>query len=118
MDIKPTGPGAVPQPAEEAVPSVGEKQSSVAFHDLANSSTVPGDQPFEAVVSQFRRPDLQDPEKVEKMLWSCASELLTSAVDRTSAPVSHGGRAYLTDFLQNDPYLRGKLLNYLERILT
>ena len=52
------------------------------------------------------------------MLSSCASELLGSALDQVKGPTSQDDSRYLADWLQNDPFIRGKLMSYLERVLT
>jgi hypothetical protein len=37
---------------------------------------------------------------------------------RADGKISPADAARLTDFMQNDPLFQGKLLNYLERVLT
>jgi len=71
-----------------------------------------------AVASEFRKADLQDPAKVDQMLSRCTEELLNSAMQRAGGKISPQGGATVTEWLQNDPTLRGKLLNYLERVLS
>jgi len=52
------------------------------------------------------------------MLSGCSGELVQSAIKGTGAKASPADSANLTEFVQNDPVIRGKLLNYLERVLT
>jgi hypothetical protein len=115
MEIKPTGPGSYPQPASDGAESTEKLRPA----DVAATESAPtaAGEPLAAIAAQFHKADLQDPAKVEDMLSQCAGQLLGSALDRMKGPVPAGDQKYLADWLRNDPYIRGKLLNYLERVL-
>jgi len=118
MDIKPTGQGAQLPPAT----NTDERVEKTSFRQVETSQaagrTSEIDQPLAALKTQFRKADLQDPAKVETMLTHCTGELLESAIGRMNSPISEADTAYLGDWLRNDPSIRGKLLSYLEQVLT
>jgi hypothetical protein len=115
MEIKPTGPGG-PLP-----PVSNNDQAVKKFTKAARPEAVVGaekGQAFKSITAEFHKADLQDPAKVDQMISRCSGELLQSALGRTGGKVSPADSANLTEFLQSDPVIRGKLLNYLERVLT
>jgi|SRR5215471_11800688 len=113
MEIKPTGPGGPQSPAPDNSRTV--KKFTKASQPGAASGT---EQPFQAISTEFRRADLQDPAKVDQALSRCSGELLQSSLERTGTTASPADTANLTEFLKDDPVIRGKLLSYLERVLT
>jgi hypothetical protein len=115
MEIKPTGPGGPLPPVSNDGQGV-KKFAKAAQPDAAGG--VDTGQTLQGIASDFRKADLQDPAKVDQMLSRCSSELLRSALTGIGGKVSPADSANLTGFLQNDPVIRGKLLNYLGRALT
>ena len=115
MEIKPTGLGG-------PLPPVSNKDQAVKkFAKMAQPEATAGTEKgnaLKSITADFRKTDLQDPAKVNQMLSRCSGELLQNAVERTGGKISPIDTANLTEFLQNDPVIRGKLLNYLERVLT
>jgi len=73
---------------------------------------------LKSIAAEYSKADLKDPAKVDQMLSRCTEELLESAMQRAGGKLSPQGGATVTEWLQNDPMLRGKLLNYLERVLS
>jgi hypothetical protein len=114
MQIKPSGPGGPLPPASDNGQSV-TKFSQAARLQEPGAGTV---QPFQSITSGFHKADLQDPAKVDQMISGCTGELLQSALERTGAKASPADTANLSSFMQNDPVIHGKLLNYLQRVLT
>ena len=113
MEIKPTGRGG-PQ-----LPASNNNQTVKKFTNASQPGTAAGtEQTLKAISTEFHRADLQDPAKVDQALSRCSGELLQSSLERTGATVSPADTASLTEFLKDDPVIRGKLLNYLERVLT
>jgi hypothetical protein len=115
MEIKPPGSGGPLPPVSDTNPSI-KRFSNVSRP--APSGTTQAGPALKAVTAEFRKADLQDPAKVDQMLSRCAGELLESVLPRVDAKISPAGTADLKDWLQSDPVLRGKLLNYLERVLS
>ena len=115
MEIKPTGP-----PVDPSSLSRADQPSGVPFKQTKITETAPsaGGQALSAVTSQFKKADLQDPAKVNELLSQCSGELLQSALGQVNRQMSPTDKQYLTDWMQNDPSVRGKLMNYLERVLT
>jgi hypothetical protein len=72
---------------------------------------------LKAIAADFQKADLQDPAKVDQMLSRCSGELVQGALRRVDGKISPADTANLTQYFQNDPVVRGKLLNYLERHL-
>jgi len=115
MQIKSTGPGG-------PLPPVSNNDHSVKKFTPAPPSAAAGGagagQALQSITAGFHKSDLQDPVKVDQMLSGCSGELVQSAIEGTGAKASPADSANLTEFVQNDPVIRGKLLNYLERVLT
>lgn len=115
MEINPTGPGGPLPPLSGDEKTVRKAARAVR----PEAATVPdAGQAFQGVTAEFHKADLQDPAKVDQMLQRCAGELVQSSLNRVDGKISPAGAAQLTESLQNDPLVRGKLLNYLERVLT
>ena len=114
MKINPTGPNGLPP-----VSTSGEPLNTVAPAPAETPEIAPSDagQAPSELTARFRKADLQDPVKVEKMLSFCAGDLVQTAVGRVKGQMPEGGSQYLADCLQNDPTIRAKLLDYLERVL-
>jgi hypothetical protein len=114
MEIKPTGPGG-------PLPPVSNKDQSVKkFAQTDGPKAASGTQAapaFRTITADYHKADLQDAAKMDQMLSGCSGELLQSALERTGGTVSSADSANLTGFLKSDPVIRGKLLNYLERVL-
>ena len=115
MEIKSTGPGGPPPPVSNNDQTVKKFTPAARPEAAAGAETR---QPLKTITAEFHRADLQDPGKVDQMLTGCSGELLQSALERTGGTVSPADSANLIGFLKNDPVIRGKLLNYLERVLT
>lgn len=118
MEVKPTGPGG-------NLPSVSNNNQQVGdkpFPGPAEPSGITGtpeqqDLPLSSVLANFSKADLQDPAKVDQMVSQCAGGLLGQALEQSNATLSPTETSYLTSTLQNDPSVRSKLLNYLEKTL-
>jgi hypothetical protein len=115
-DIKSTGPGS-------QIPSVSNTDRSVkdasSFQQVQSAGAPSGAGGILAgVASQFRKADLQDPQKVESMLSQCTGTLVNSALGKSNEKLSPEENSYLCDWLQNDQGFRGKLLDYLNQVLT
>jgi hypothetical protein len=115
MEIKPPRSGEPLPPVSDNTQSV--KRFSNASRPTSAGATQSGPS-LKAVTAEFRKADLQDPAKVDQILSRCAGELLESVMPNADVKISPKGTAELTDWLQSDPLLRGKLLNYLERVLS
>ena len=115
MEIKPTGPGGPLPPVSNNDQTV-KKFAKAAQPDPA--AGVGTGQTLKGIAGDFRKADLQDPAKVDQMLSRCSGELLRSALTGIGGKASPADSANLIGYLKNDPVIRGKLLNYLERVLT
>jgi hypothetical protein len=114
MEIKPTGPGSTLPPVS------GKDQTVKKFSPTNEPLSASGTQSaaFKTITTgEFEKADLQDSAKVDQMLSGCSGELLLSALERTGGTVSPTESENLTGFIKDDPVIRGKLLNYLERVL-
>jgi len=115
MEIKSTGPGGL------LPPDSGNGQPVKKFTPAerpAESAGADAGQPFQSITAELRLADLQAPAKLDQAISRCSGELLLSALQSTGGKVSPAGATQLTEFLSNDPVIRGKLVNYLERVLT
>lgn len=118
MEIKPTGPGG-------NLPGIGNDDQAINNKSFPRQSEIGSSAGASAadasslasLLSGYKKADLQDPAKVEKMLSECAGGLLGGAADQTGAKLSADESSYLTGYLQNDPIMRGKLMSYLEQVL-
>jgi hypothetical protein len=115
MEIKPTGPGANLPPVSNNDQAVNKTFSKPT--EAPNAASVTPDRPLSSVLAQYKKADLQDPAKVEKMLSECTGGLLEDVLGPANSSLSANESSYVKGWLQNDPSVRGKLLNYLERVL-
>src|SRR5690348_14891317 len=103
------------------LPPIADNNQSVKQYSKvsqpAASGPVEAGNALKSIASEYRKSDLQDPAKVDQMLARCTDELVQSSLQRSGGTISPQGGASVSEFLQNDPMLRGKLLNYLERVL-
>jgi hypothetical protein len=67
------------------------------------------------VRTQFRRADLSDSAKVDKMVHLSAEELVKSQPG--AAKLGTPAQQQIVDWIEHDPAMRGKILSHLERIL-
>jgi hypothetical protein len=116
MDIKPTGPGT-------GLPSLSGPEDRLNKPKFEETRTQPASSlesgaPFAGVAASFQRSDLQDPAKLETMMSQCASELVGSALGQVNGQLPPADTQYLTEWLQNDPTIRARVLNCLQRVLT
>jgi len=112
MDIKPTGTGIPP------LSGSNEPLNRASVTPPATRDAAPLEAgPFAAVAANFQSSDLQDPAKVENMLSQCAGELVGSALNGANGKLPQADTQYLTNWLQNDPVTRAKLLSCLQRVL-
>jgi hypothetical protein len=114
MEIKPPGAGG-PLPPISPNNEPVRRLAKAARPETANIE--PSGQSLKSITSECRKSDLQDPVKVEQILSRCTDELLQSALTRVDGKLPPEAGANLAEWMQNDPVLRGKLLNYLERVL-
>ena len=114
MKINSTGFGG-------SLPPVPDNTQSVkGFSKPARPDAAAGPQAgdgLKAIAADFQKADLQDPAKVDQMLSRCSGQLVQNALQRVDGKASPADTANLTQYFQNDPVVRGKLLNYLERLL-
>ncbi len=115
MEIKPTGPGANLPPVSNNDQPVNKPFSRQT--ESSNAASATSNMPLSNVLAEYKKADLQDPAKVEKMLSQCTGGLLEDVLGPASSSLSSNESSYLTGWLQNDPSIRGKMLNYLERVL-
>src|SRR5215472_8473907 len=113
MQIKPTGPGGPLPPASNNDQSVKKLTPGMPSAPASPAGAADG---LQAITASFHKSDLQDPAKVDQMLSNCSGEFVQSAIEHTGAKASPADTANLTEFVQNDPVMRGKILNYLERV--
>jgi hypothetical protein len=115
MEIKGPRPGG-------PLPPVADNNQPVNKFSKASRPVAAGapqaENPLQAIAAEYSKADLKDPAKVDQILSRCTNELLQSALQRSGGKISPEGGATVNEWLQNDPHLRGKLLNYLERVLT
>lgn len=118
MEIKPTGAGGNLPGVSNDDQAVNNK-SFPRQSETASAAGAPAADPssLASLLSEYKKTDLQDPAKVEKMLSQCASGLLGSALGQTGSKLSPDESSYLTGYLQNDPIMRSKLMSYLEQVL-
>lgn len=114
MEIKPTGPGANLPPVSNNDQPVKAFSKQTGASDVAD---VASNLPLSPILGEYKKTDLQDPAKVEKILSQCTGGLLDDVLGNSKSGLSANENSYLADWLQNDPSVRGKLLNYLERVL-
>ena len=118
MEIKPTGPGAnLPSVSNNEQPVNKAFSSKQAEPTDAVAPSSHDSLPLSSALAGYTKADLQDPAKVETMLSQCAGGLLGDSLGQSNFSLSAGESSYLAGWLQNDPAIRGKLLNYLERVL-
>ncbi len=117
MEIKPTGPGANLPPVSNNDQPVSKAFSKQTEALGAASVSSQDNLPLSSVLANYKKADLQDPAKVEKMLSQCAGGLLDGVLGQSSSSLSANESSYLSGWLQNDPSIRGKMLNYLEQVL-
>jgi hypothetical protein len=115
MEIKPTGPGANLPPVSNNDQPVNKAFSKQI--QASNAADVTSNLPLSTLLVEYKKADLQDPAKVEKMLSQCTGGLLDDVLGSSKTGLSANESSYLAGWLQNDPSVRGKLLNYLERVL-
>jgi hypothetical protein len=117
MEIKPTGPPQFP-----AVSRTDETRNKTAFtgaeKSTAGEAISETGQPLGSLRAQFSKADLQDPAKLDIILSRAADELVRSTLTDVNGRLSQADSAYVSDWMRNDPTFRGKLLNYLQRVLT
>ncbi len=116
MEIKPTGPGANLSPVSNNDQAVNKTTFSRQTEASGAASVTP-DPPLSSALAEYKKADLQDPAKVEKMLSQCTGGLLEDVLGPSNSSLSANESSYLSGWLQNDPSVRGKLMNYLERVL-
>ena len=118
-EIKPPGGfGPFIDPtADKSVDSKGETSFQKAKDALgsAESSSVPPNSL--AVVGQFSKAELQDPEKLDGMVRASVSELIDSSQGLTG-PLSAAEKQSLVDFLSQDPLVRRQVESYLRKAVV
>ena len=68
-----------------------------------------------SILTEFRRADLADAAKVDTIVHRSAEELVRA--QPASANLAPAQQKEIADWIANDPLMRGKILNYLERTL-
>ena len=67
-----------------------------------------------AIAATFRREDVSDPRRVAGLVRLAMEELVSEVPLKL-----HGcDRQNIIDWMTNDPYLRGRVLEYFEKVLT
>jgi hypothetical protein len=113
MEIKPPGAGGPLPPISD------QNQPVTKFSKVSRPAAAGTPQSgLGAVTAEYRKADLKDPAKADEILSRCAGELVQSVLPRTGANLAPASTAEIAEWLQNDPVMRGKLLNYLERVLS
>jgi hypothetical protein len=69
------------------------------------------------VFSSFSRSDLSDPTKTDAVIDTCLGELVETALRKLPGGAQGADKRLLVEFMASDPTIRGKLLNYLRKIL-
>ena len=84
--------------------------------DRANSGrAVIADCPeLRAIAARLRREDVSDPQRLGSLVRSAMEEL----VREESLKLHSCDRQKIVDWMANDPYLRGRMLDYFEKVLT
>ena len=67
-----------------------------------------------AIAARFRREDVSDPQRVASLVRSTMEEL----VPEESLMLLSCDRQNIIDWMANDPYLRGRVLEYFAKVLT
>jgi hypothetical protein len=119
MEIKgpgPPKPPAVTPPAERTT----DQTARTGFSQIRKSGeTAPAGETSVSgpakVRAEFRRSDLTDPVKADRMVKLSVNELVGS--DPSASKLSGPQRQKLAEWMEQDPVLRGKILNYLEKVL-
>jgi hypothetical protein len=113
MEIKPPGSGG-------PLPPISDNNQPVKKFSNVSRPAAAGAPPsgLGAVTAEYRKADLKDPAKADEILSRCAGELLESVLPQTGAKLTPASTAEIAEWMQTDPTLRGKLLNYLERVLS
>ena len=100
-------PAKGPEPAKTG--PAGEFKTTQTRIPASAATGLPG------VAGQFKKADLRDAGKVDQILRSAIQEM--TAGDFSAAKLSAADQKYLVDWMQTDPTVRSRLLNYLERVL-
>jgi hypothetical protein len=115
-NIKPAGGY---RPADgSADPPAGTKGPGT-FSDTRAKLETPANNPSSPslnVIAQFQRTELEDPAKLDAMVRSSASELVSSQA--TSVPLSRNDQQKLVEFLCEDPAFRQRVEAYLRKALS
>jgi hypothetical protein len=67
-----------------------------------------------AITARLRREDVSEPERVATLVRSAMEEL----VRELPLKLHTCDRRNIIDWMANDPYLRGRVLEYFEKVLT
>jgi hypothetical protein len=81
----------------------------------SESSSTPT--PGLSAIAQFSQAELQDPEKLDRMVRASLSELIDSS-QNLSGPLSTAEKQSLVDFLSQDPLIRRQVEGYLRKVVT
>jgi hypothetical protein len=118
MKIKPPGSGIPPLPpakGPEPAPESAKPRPAGEFKTAQTGTPASAATGLPGVAGQFKKADLRDAGKVDQILRSAIQEM--TATDFSAAKLSAADQKYLVDWMQNDPTMRSRLLNYLERVL-
>jgi hypothetical protein len=121
-EIKPPGFGPFIVPGDDkSVESRGGASSvDASFAEAKSKLQAGGAEPPQAglaIVAGHSKADLQDPEKLEKMVRASVSELIDNAQNVTG-PLADSQKASLLEFLSGDPAVRRDIETYLRKVLA
>jgi hypothetical protein len=114
MKNKPNGPGAYggasqPDPSDEQAP---RRRGEARGTPNPSESRTP--EPFARVASQFRKADLMNPDKLERMIRIAVDGLVAQEFKQLSLTQ----RRRLAAWMRSDPLVRERLIKAFEKILS
>ena len=117
-EIKPPGGfGPFIDPAADtSVDRTGQANFPKAKDAVSSSDSTSAPLHGLAVVAQFSKAELQDPEKLEGMVRASVSELVDT--QGLTGPLSAADKQSLVDFLSHDPLVRRQVESYLRKVLV
>jgi hypothetical protein len=116
MRIEPNGRARRVRPAGLRKHQIARFASENAFDAASGSDTDASlcSNRLASYAKRFRRADLNDPEKRERIVQKMMEELVRE--ECPGLPPEH--RSNVTNWMVNDPYLRETLMRFLDKILS
>ena len=117
MDINKIKPGGFSQNFEVAGGPCAEGNRQTSFASAPANTESSSEIKTLNAVAQFKKSGLADPQKLDAMVRTCASELI-SLGQKITGPMSTADKQALENFLSADPYFRQQIEGYLQKTLA